>query len=153
MATHILVNPDVITSTTFEKAFLDVSGEPLNADVKFTVYGIGAPSAKIATVPMNAQNFATSPELFDMSAKKTALIIAQTTDPIDAVHRRAAPAARADQGGADDPVVEHHAGARVQPAARRSVGRRQPVHRQPEPVGRDRSTCSTATAPRPWCRR
>jgi len=81
MATHILVNPDVITSTTFEKAFLDVSGEPLNADVKFTVYGIGAPSAKIATVPMNAQNFATSPELFDMSAKKTALIIAQTTDP------------------------------------------------------------------------
>jgi hypothetical protein len=81
MATHILVNPDVITSTTFEKAFLDVSGEPLNADVKFTVYGIGAPSAKTATVPMNAQNFATSPELFDMSAKKTALIIAQTTDP------------------------------------------------------------------------
>src|SRR5689334_6499963 len=81
MATHILVNPDVITSTTFEKAFLDVSGEPLNADVKFTVYGVGAPSAKVATVPMNAQNFATSPELFDMSAKKTALIIAQTTDP------------------------------------------------------------------------
>jgi hypothetical protein len=81
MATHILVNPDVITSTTFEKAFLDVSGEPLNADVKFTVFGIGAPSAKIATVPMNAQNFASSPELFDMSAKKTALIIAQTTDP------------------------------------------------------------------------
>ena len=59
-----------------------------------------------------------------MSAKKTALIIAQTTDPIDAVHRRAAPAARADQGGADDPVVEHHAGPCVQPAARRSVGRR-----------------------------
>jgi hypothetical protein len=81
MATHILVNPDVITSTTFEKAFLDVSGEPLNADVKFTVYGIGAPSAKTASVPMNAQNFATSPELFDMSGKKTALIIAQTTDP------------------------------------------------------------------------
>ena len=81
MATHILVNPDVITSTTFEKAFLDVSGEPLNADVKFTVYGIGATAAKIATVPMNAQNFATSPELFDMSAKKTALIVAQTTDP------------------------------------------------------------------------
>ena len=70
MATHILVNPDVITSTTFEKAFLDVSGEPLNADVKFTVYGIGAPSAKIATVPMNAQNFATSPELFDMSGRR-----------------------------------------------------------------------------------
>ena len=81
MATHILVNPDVITGTTFEKAFLDVSGEPLNAEVKFTVYGIGAPSAKTASVPMNAQNFATSPELFDMSGKKTALIIAQTTDP------------------------------------------------------------------------
>jgi hypothetical protein len=81
MATHILVNPDVITSTTFEKAFVDVAGEPLNADVKFTVYGVGAPAAKVATVAMNAQNFATSPELFDMSAKKTALIIAQTTDP------------------------------------------------------------------------
>src|SRR5262252_6232310 len=71
MATHILVNPDVITSTTFEKAFLDVSGEPLNADVTFTVYGVGAPGARIATVPMNAQNFATSPELID----------AKTTDP------------------------------------------------------------------------
>jgi hypothetical protein len=81
MATHILVNPDVITSTTFEKAFLDVSGEPLNADVTFTVYGVGAPSAHTATVPMNAQNFATSPDLFELSAKKTALIIARTTDP------------------------------------------------------------------------
>ncbi|HEY7371870.1 MAG TPA: hypothetical protein VIF57_06795 [Polyangia bacterium] len=81
MATHILVNPDVITSTTFERAFLDVSGEPLNADVTFTVFGIGAPSSRTATVPMNAQNFATSPELFDLSAKKTALIIARTTDP------------------------------------------------------------------------
>src|SRR5262245_61008856 len=81
MATHILVNPDVITSTTFERAFLDVSGEPLNADVQFTVYGVDAPSARTATVPMNPQNFATSPELFDMSAKKTALIIARTTDP------------------------------------------------------------------------
>jgi len=82
MATHILVNPDVITSTTFEKAFLDVSGEPLNADVTFTVYGVDAPSAKVTTVPMNDQNFATSPELFDMSAKQTALIVAKTTDPI-----------------------------------------------------------------------
>jgi hypothetical protein len=80
MATHILVNPDVITSTTFEKAFVDVSGEPRNADVKFTVYGVGAPAARTATVPMNAQNFATSPDLFDLSAKKTALIVAQTTD-------------------------------------------------------------------------
>jgi len=81
MATHILINPDVITSTTFEKAFLDVAGEPLNADVTFTVYGVGAPSARVATVPMNAQNFATSPDLFELSAHKTALIIAQTTDP------------------------------------------------------------------------
>ncbi len=56
MATHILVNPDVITSTTFEKAFVDVSGEPLNANVKFTVYGVGAPAATTVTVPMNAQN-------------------------------------------------------------------------------------------------
>jgi hypothetical protein len=81
MATHILVNPDVITSTTFERAFLDVSGEPVNADVTFTVFGIGAPSSRVATVPMNDQNFATSPELFDMSAKQTALVIARTTDP------------------------------------------------------------------------
>jgi hypothetical protein len=81
MATHILVNPDVITSTTFEKAFLDVSGEPASAGVKFTVYGLGAPAATTSTVPMNPQNYATSPELFDMSAKKTALIIATTTDP------------------------------------------------------------------------
>ena len=81
MATHILVNPDVITSTTFEKAFVDVAGEPRNADVKFTVYGVGAPAARTVTVPMNAQNFATSPELFDLSGKKTALIVAQTTDP------------------------------------------------------------------------
>src|SRR5215831_4226107 len=80
MATHILVNPDVITTTTFEKAFLDVSGEPLNADVTYTVYGIGQ-AARTATVPMNAQNFATSPDLFELSAKKTALIIARTTDP------------------------------------------------------------------------
>ena len=82
MATHILVNPDVITSTTVEKAFLDVSGEPLNADVTFTVYGVGAAAAVVASIPMNAQNFATSPELFDMSAKNTALIVAKTTDPI-----------------------------------------------------------------------
>ena len=50
MATHILVNPDVITSTTFEKAFLDVAGEPASAEVTFTVYGIDAPSARTAKV-------------------------------------------------------------------------------------------------------
>jgi hypothetical protein len=81
MATHIFVNPDVITSTTFEKAFLDVSGEPASADVTFTVFGVGAPSATTATVPMNGQNFATSPDLFTLSANKTALVIAKTTDP------------------------------------------------------------------------
>ena len=81
MATHILVNPDVITTSTFEKAFLDVSGEPLSANVKFTVYAIGSTSATTATVTMNAHNFASSPELFDMSSKKTALVIAQTSDP------------------------------------------------------------------------
>jgi len=81
MATHILVNPDVITTTTFEKAFLDVAGEPRNADVKFTVFAIGSPTGKSATVPMNEHNFASSPDLFTLSANKTALIIAQTTDP------------------------------------------------------------------------
>jgi len=81
MATHIFVNPDVITTNTYEKAFLDVSGEPISANVRFTVYGLGAPSATTATVPMNPQNFATSPDLFELSAKKTALVIATTTDP------------------------------------------------------------------------
>jgi len=81
MATHILVNPDVITSTTFEKAFLDVAGEPASGDVTITVYGVDAPEARTATVKVNAQNFATSPDLFDLSAKKTALIIARTADP------------------------------------------------------------------------
>jgi hypothetical protein len=81
MATHILVNPDVITSTTFEKAFLDVSGEPISADVTFTVFAAGAPSAQVATIPMNPQNFATSPDLFELSGKKTSLVIARTTDP------------------------------------------------------------------------
>src|SRR4029079_3585272 len=79
MAIHVLVNPDVITGT-FETAFLDVSGEPASANVTFTVYPIGLP-AQTAVVPMNSANFAKSPDLFGMSSKKTALVMARTTDP------------------------------------------------------------------------
>jgi len=80
MAIHVVVNPDVITGSTFEKAYLDVSGEPASANVTYTVYPIGLP-AQTAVVPMNAANFATSPDLFVMSSNRTALIMARTTDP------------------------------------------------------------------------
>ena len=80
MAIHVLVNPDVITGSTFETAFLDVSGEPMSANVSYTVHPIGLP-AQTAVVPMNSSNFAKSPDLFGMSSKRTALIIARTTDP------------------------------------------------------------------------
>ena len=114
MATHILVNPDVITSTTFEKAFLDVSGEPLNADVKFTVYGIGR------AVGEDRDRADERAELRHVTGAVRHVGEEDRADhrpddrPVDAVHGHASPAAGADQGGADDPVVEHHAGAFVQ---------------------------------------
>jgi hypothetical protein len=80
MATHIVINPDLLTTTTMEKAFLDVAGEPASDNVTYTVYVPGA-QPKTAVVPMNAKNFASSPDLFGLSAKKTALIVAATTDP------------------------------------------------------------------------
>ena len=80
MAIHVLVNPDVITGSTWETAFLDVAGEPASANVTYTVHPIGL-AAQTAVVPMNAANFAKSPDLFGMSSKRTALIIARTTDP------------------------------------------------------------------------
>jgi hypothetical protein len=79
MATHIIINPDVLSFTTYEKAFLEVAGEPRSAEVTFTIYAPGTP--KTVTVPMNARNFATSPDLFALSGKKTALVVAVTTDP------------------------------------------------------------------------
>src|SRR5262245_43202986 len=93
MAIHYCINPDVIASTTFEKAWLDVSGEPASASVSFTIYqmGVPAPAPVTATVAMNPANFATSPELFDKSHKKTALIVAETstrTNPSVAVLRQ-----------------------------------------------------------------
>jgi len=93
MAIHYCINPDVIASTTFEKAWLDVSGEPASASVSFTVYQMGTPAPPPVTVsvPMNAANFATSPELFDKAHKKTALIVAETstrTNPSVAVLRQ-----------------------------------------------------------------
>jgi hypothetical protein len=81
MARHIVINPDVAVFTTLDKAFLDVAGETAS-NVTYTVYpAVGGPQT--ATVPMNAKNFATSPDLFGLSAKKTALIVATTTDPVD----------------------------------------------------------------------
>jgi hypothetical protein len=94
MAIHYCINPDVITTRTFEKAWLDVSGEPASATVSFTIYPMGTPPlpAVTASAPVNAANFATSPELFDKSRKRTALIAAETstrTSPSVAVLRQA----------------------------------------------------------------
>jgi hypothetical protein len=78
-ATHIFILPDGVNG---DRAFADVSGEPRNADVRFTVYPQGAPSARQFTVPMNAQNFATSPDLLLFTfVRPAALVIARTTDP------------------------------------------------------------------------
>jgi hypothetical protein len=79
MATHIVVNPDLDTYNTLEKAFLDVGAEPASP-VTYTVFVPGA-APKGTTVPMNARNFATSPDLFGLANKKTALIVATTADP------------------------------------------------------------------------
>jgi hypothetical protein len=79
MATHIVVNPDLITYTTLEKSFLDVSGEPAPASVKYTVFTAGA-TPQTATVTPNARNFATSPDLFALAKKKTALVVAVTSN-------------------------------------------------------------------------
>jgi hypothetical protein len=79
MATHIVINPDVLTFTTYEKAFLEVAGEPTSANVAFTVNVAGA-APRTVSVPMNARNFASSPDLFGLSGKKTALVIAVTSD-------------------------------------------------------------------------
>jgi hypothetical protein len=81
MAIHYCINPDAFASTTAEKAWLDVSGEPASANVSFTIYTMGtpAPPAVTVTAAVNAANFATSPELFEKSGKKTALIAAETS--------------------------------------------------------------------------
>jgi hypothetical protein len=78
MATHIIINPDLLTFTTMEKAFLDVSGEPAS-DVTYNVYAPGA-QPKTVKVPMNAKNFATSPDVFALAAKKMSLVVATTAD-------------------------------------------------------------------------
>jgi hypothetical protein len=81
MATHIVINPDLITFSGLEKAFLDVAGDPASASVTYTVYAAQA-APHVAAVPMNpTKHFATSPDLFGLSSKKTALIVAVTTNP------------------------------------------------------------------------
>ena len=114
MATHILVNPDVITSTTFEKAFLDVSGEPISADVTFTVYAAGAAGAQVATIPMNAQNARPVRAVGEEDRARHR----EDDRPEHTVDGGASPAARSHQGGAVHPIVQHHAGTGIQPAAR-----------------------------------
>ena len=152
MATHILVNPDVITSTTFEKAFLDVSGEPLNADVKFTVYGIGAPSAKIATRAderaelrhvtgavrhVGEEDRPDRRQTTDPSTPSTA-VLRQQLGPIK--EALTIPSSNIMQGRSFNlPLGDLSGGANLY------IG---------NPTRRTRSsTCSMATAPRPWCRR
>jgi hypothetical protein len=78
-ATHILINPDIFAGST-DRASVDVSGEPLNANVKYTVFSPAFNGGQQVTVPMNQFNFATSPDLFPLSAGRSSLIFAQTTD-------------------------------------------------------------------------
>jgi hypothetical protein len=78
-ATHILINPDIFAGST-DRAFVDVSGEPLNANVKYSVFSPAFNSGQQVTVPMNQFNFAASPDLFPLSAGRSSLIFAQTTD-------------------------------------------------------------------------
>jgi hypothetical protein len=80
MATHVVINPDLLTFTTLEQAFLDIAGEPAATEVTYTVYPIGAPS-KTVKVAMDGKNFVASPDLFGLSAKKAALVVAVTSDP------------------------------------------------------------------------
>jgi len=79
-ASHIFILPEGVSG---DRAFADVSGEPRNANVRFVVYQQGATSARIFTVPMNTQNFATSSAdlLFFANVRPVALVVAQTTDP------------------------------------------------------------------------
>src|SRR3954468_16212246 len=65
-ATHVFIVPEGVFG---DRAFADVAGEPLNADVRFTVYPSGVPAATAVSVPMNAQNFATSPDLLSLSGR------------------------------------------------------------------------------------
>jgi hypothetical protein len=76
-AWHIFINPDIFAGST-DRAFVDVSGEPLNADVQITV--LSPAGGNQVTVPMNQNNFATSPDLFPLSSGRSSLVFARTTD-------------------------------------------------------------------------
>jgi hypothetical protein len=76
-ATHIFILPEAAFG---DRAFADVAGEPLNANVNYTVYPQGA-DAFVVTAPMNAQNFATSPDLVSLAGRRVSLVFAWTTDP------------------------------------------------------------------------
>src|SRR5262245_44823844 len=77
-ATHIFIVPE---SGFADSAFGDVAGEPLNADVTYTIYPQGAPSGRQLSVPMNSQNFTPSPDLARLASHHMALVVARTTDP------------------------------------------------------------------------
>jgi hypothetical protein len=76
-ATHIFILPESGFSDT---AFADVAGEPLNADVTYTIFP-RLLNGQVVSVPMNSQNFATSPDLDRLASHRMALVIARTTDP------------------------------------------------------------------------
>jgi hypothetical protein len=78
MATHIIINPDLDTYSTLEKSYLDVAGEPAGT-VTYSIFPVGG-TPKNAAVPMNAKDFATSPDIFGLSAGKTALVVAVTAN-------------------------------------------------------------------------
>lgn len=76
-ATHIFIVPE---SGFADSAFADVAGEPLNADVTYTIFP-RLLNGQVVSVPMNSQNFATSPDLDRLAFHRWALVIARTTDP------------------------------------------------------------------------
>jgi len=76
-ATHIFIVPE---SFSTDRTFADVAGEPLNADVTYTVFPQGL-NGRVVSVPMNSQNFTPSPDLAALASHRAALVIARTTDP------------------------------------------------------------------------
>jgi hypothetical protein len=76
-ATHIFIVPE---SGFTDSAFADVAGEPLNADVTYTIFP-RLLNGQLVSVPMNTQNFATSPDIDRLASHRWALVIARTSDP------------------------------------------------------------------------
>jgi len=80
MATHLVINPDILTNINVEKAFFDISCDPLSPQVTYTVFVQGGPPQTVQG-QMNVKNFATSPDLFGIGQHKTTLVQAVTASP------------------------------------------------------------------------